>query len=161
MKKAINVGAGSDIQKSDDEWQWTNVDHIQYANMDKLVDFEDKVDTLMFMKKHAGVYDKVLAKDFIEHFSDKVGIMTIINDLLKVGGLAEIKVPILNVQDPQHKSLWDLNSFLYFTKWSWYTRSQGWHGFFELVDWKKNTVQSEEGWDDVEMLHITLRKKSR
>jgi len=66
--------------------------------------------------------EEIRCHHFLEHLKseDKVKIMAKLYDLLEVGGILNIEIPLFpspaSVQDPTHLSFWNKESFKYFTK---------------------------------------------
>jgi SAM-dependent methyltransferase len=71
-----------------------------------------------------GAFDEIISRDVLEHVPDLVRTMTNCLNLLKVGGVFNIKVPYdLSYgawQDPTHIRAFNERSWLYYTDWFWY-----------------------------------------
>ena len=90
---------------------WVNVDRVPPA--DEIVDLDGP---WPWPESSA---DEIRAHDAIEHLPDKIHTMNEAWRVLTPGGRFDIKVPTTDgrgaFQDPQHCSLWNRNSFYYYT----------------------------------------------
>ena len=123
----INLGSGRDWREG-----WLNLDIDAGWKPDALLDIAAPLalprplDTQRFgrLPLCAGMYERIMANDVMEHVSDLPAAMTNCLRLLKVGGELLVKVPYdLSYgawQDPTHVRAFNERSFLYYTDWFWY-----------------------------------------
>ena len=95
--------------------------------------------------------DFILARDIIEHLSDKIFTMNEAWRILKPNGQILIEVPTTDgkgaFQDPAHVSFWNERSFLYFTAFNVYrervAKSYGIKAAFRVIS--QNVEQTDDG----------------
>jgi SAM-dependent methyltransferase len=109
--------------------------------------------------------DTVLASHILEHISNPIHIMNEIYRILRMGGDLHFVVPSTDgmgaFQDPTHKSFWNENSFLYYTK-------DGYRGLypdlikckFQLRQLQVTKAVSEDDFRGVVVVSGILRKES-
>jgi SAM-dependent methyltransferase len=129
----INLGSGRDWREG-----WLNLDIDAYWRPDALLDVAAPLDLPLPLATErfgrlplcAGMYERIMANDVMEHVSNLPAAMTNCLNLLKVGGELLVKVPYdLSYgawQDPTHVRAFNERSFLYYTDWFWYL---GWTDF--------------------------------
>lgn len=82
-------------------------------------------------------FDKIIARDILEHLDDIFGVMEQLHRILKVGGTIYIHTTYWKTEDsftdPQHKHFFTLRSFDYFDKDTQLGRD---YGFYSRVNFK-------------------------
>ncbi len=123
----INLGSGRDWREG-----WLNLDIDAGWNPDALLDIARPLELPAVLETKrfgrlplaAGMYERIMANDVMEHVGDLPAAMTNCLRLLKVGGELLLKVPYdLSYgawQDPTHVRAFNERSFLYYTDWFWY-----------------------------------------
>jgi hypothetical protein len=124
--KLIKIDIGSGRAHFED---YITLDKDPSVKADYCVDIEGdfsikKVNEIefLFVDNHIGKVDEIRAHHILEHLKpeNKVKVMALFHDLLKVGGILDIEVPLFphpaSVQDPTHISFWVKESFKYFIK---------------------------------------------
>lgn len=140
VPETLNIGSGKDFRE-----ECINLDQHKMWGPDIIYDlnqplYKDKPNifwTTRFgnveLKKE--MFKRILALDVLEHITKLTVCMQSCLDLLEFGGIMEIVVPYdLSLgawQDPTHVRAFNQNSWLYFTKWSWYL---GWQTETFLVN---------------------------
>lgn len=128
MIKALNLGCGRDIRRSDATIHWTNADiaprqgavYLDMRNIPWIIVEPDAIGSSDPVPDET--FDYVLADNVLEHFDnhDFIAILNEIDRVTKVGGRVEIVVPHKDsqgsVQDPTHKMLFVPRSALYWNQ---------------------------------------------
>lgn len=129
----LNLGSGKDYMPG-----WLNVDIIDRAEPDLLLDLSKKLDLPMKAQSRDGLslcltessLELIYANNVLEHVTDLTRLMTNALRLLKEGGTFLIEVPYERAQtawqDPTHVRAMNENSWLYYTDWFWYL---GWFDY--------------------------------
>ncbi|MCP4677907.1 MAG: methyltransferase domain-containing protein [Deltaproteobacteria bacterium] len=107
--KKVNLGCNQIILPG-----WINVDIHSFEGVDLVANLEQswpwKDDSIHYIR----------AFDIVEHLADPIHTMNEAWRVLDNGGILEIWVPSTDgrgaFQDPTHKSFWNCNSFLYYSK---------------------------------------------
>jgi hypothetical protein len=111
----LNIGCGFTKEPG-----WLGVDKNPEYTPDILVDLENKDLTSCDTDLSWNSVDVIKCWDFLEHINPLrcVGLMGQFWELLKPGGILDIRVPSTDgrgaFQNPLHKSYWNKNSFLYY-----------------------------------------------
>ena len=160
----MNLGSGKDYKPG-----WLNVDILERAEPDVVMDLSQKVQLPIDMKSRTcglvhlsrGQFETIYANNVLEHVPDLTGLMTQCLDLLAEGGLFEIEVPYERAltawQDPTHIRALNENSWVYYTQWFWYL---GWFEHrFEIekscyLDTQLNPCEKEKA----AFMRVTLKK---
>lgn len=134
----INLGSGKCFLPD-----YINIDVNPYWGPDIVFDFGRKIgsrtvfDTDRFgeVRLDHDSFERILARDVLEHIPDLVAAMTNCMNLLRPDGEMHITVPhdlsFGAWQDPTHVRAFNENSWLYYTDWFWYL---GWReARFDLV----------------------------
>ena len=132
IPKKLNIGSGKNFKDG-----FLNLDINGYWEPDIICDLNEpfpqgqsqKFKTRRFggieIKKN--MFENIIAYDVLEHISNLTVCMKSCLDLLKEGGIFEVRVPYdLSLgawQDPTHVRSFNENSWLYYTDWFWY---MGW-----------------------------------
>ena len=130
--RQINFGSGKDFKP-----EFLNIDINDYWSPDVVCDLgkplfaegDPKFESKRFgrVTLARGGFDRLIAFDVLEHIPDLVTAMTNALELLRTGGVFEVKVPYdLSYgawQDPTHVRAFNERSWLYYTDWFWYV---GW-----------------------------------
>lgn len=117
MEKKIKLDIGSGRKHFED---YITLDNDPKVGADICVDIE-KID-LNQNKFLYGEVDEIRAFHILEHLKpeNRVKVMRTFYDLLKVGGILHIELPLATSsefwQDPTHLSGWTARTFWYFTK---------------------------------------------
>lgn len=110
--KKLDIGSGR--SKFED---YITLDSDPSVKADICIDFENLKDV-----NDIGQFSEIRAHHILEHFKteNKVKVMSLCWDLLEIGGILDIEVPLFphpaSVQDPTHLSFWTAESFKYFIK---------------------------------------------
>lgn len=160
----MNLGSGKDYKPG-----WLNVDILERAEPDVVMDLSQKIQLPINMKSRTcglvhlsrGQFETIYANNVLEHVPDLTGLMTQCLDLLAEGGLFEIEVPYERAltawQDPTHIRALNENSWIYYTQWFWYL---GWFEHrFEIekscyLDTQLNPCEKERA----AFMRVTLKK---
>lgn len=128
--KKLNIGSGKDFR--DD---YLNMDYNEYWEPDFIFDLNTplfpKGKPAKFKTQRFGeitiepnTFDEIMCNDVVEHIPDLVTAMTSCLQILRVGGVFNIKVPYdLSVeawQDPTHIRAFNERSWVYYCEWFWY-----------------------------------------
>ncbi|MBA7496975.1 hypothetical protein ES702_07584 [subsurface metagenome] len=164
--RKINLGSGKTFLK-----EYINIDIDRKWKPDIRLDLNLSImdgrfrvfDTKRFgaVRFEKGLFDEILAVDVLEHIDSLTVCMKSCLDLLKMGGFLEIVVPYdLSLgawQDPYHVRAFNQNSWLYYTKWSWYL---GWEDemfFLNKLEFKLSDLGSfikENGMELQEIVNV-------
>lgn len=112
MKRlCINIGAGNDIQKSDEHTTWLNLDKCQEPGIDVIRDIEKQC-----LPFGDSTVDHIHCGDVLEHIHDLVFVMNELWRILKPGGRLHISTPYGEVgwQHPTHVRIFFPQSWAYF-----------------------------------------------
>jgi hypothetical protein len=141
MTKRLNLGCGP-------QSRW-----IEDTDGLDIIDFGQKYVGSIFSATIPEKYDFIFAHHMVEHILDTVALFNRFGELLEVGGILDIRVPILPYEyafvDPTHvKFIPSVNFFAYFTK-----HSPAGHCYsdneFEIVTSNKDRYEWE--------LHVVMR----
>jgi SAM-dependent methyltransferase len=168
----INLGSGRDYLPG-----WLNLDVLERAEPDLLLDLSSKVSFPVSLKGRDGSIieldpdgiDLIYANNVLEHVEDLPALMGNALTLLREGGRFLIEVPYEKAptawQDPTHLRALNENSWLYFTDWFWYL---GWfENRFELdsLIWLNQSLQpcekSRAAFMRVELVKSTTSLRER
>jgi hypothetical protein len=162
----MNLGSGKDYKLG-----WLNVDVLERAQPDLVVDLGQKVNLPIHAKTLGGGHavieedslDVIYANNVLEHVPDLPCLMTNLLALLKEDGELELEVPYEKAmtawQDPTHLRAMNMNSWLYYTSWFWYL---GWFEYrfdlkaFQWLDARLAPCEEEQA----AFMKVRLRKVS-
>lgn len=122
-----------------------------------VIDFGQKYVGNIFDTRIEEKYDFIFAHHFIEHIPDTVALFNRLGELLEIGGILDIRVPVLPYEqafiDPTHvKFIPSVNFFRYFTN-----GSPAGHCYssyeFEIVSFNKDRFEWE--------LHVVMKLRWR
>lgn len=108
----VNIGAGTNIQKSDEQTQWINLDKCEEPGIDIIRDIEKQC--LPFADS---TITHILCGDVLEHIDDLVYVMNEMWRVLKPGGTLHIGTPhgfMENWKHLTHKRIFYPQSWMYF-----------------------------------------------
>ncbi|RKZ03079.1 hypothetical protein DRQ25_18050 [Candidatus Fermentibacteria bacterium] len=122
--KILSIGAGMERVEGA-----VHLDMVPLPGIDIVLDLD-----VLPWGLGSGVWDKVVARDVLEHVDNVVGVLDEINRVLKVGGVLELQVPLWNTVnvaiDPTHRRGFTEVTFDYWCpgtmlgdKYWWYTRT--------------------------------------
>lgn len=132
IPKILNVGSGKDFREDA-----INIDINPIFKPDVVMDisqpdlavshlppFHALTERFGAVEFKRGSFDRIIAKDVLEHIPDLVTAMTNCRDLLRMEGEMEIVVPYdLSVgawSDPTHVRAFNERSWIYYAEWAWY-----------------------------------------
>lgn len=132
MYNILNLGCG----KAQIPWA-DNLDFRTHYSPDIVLDLNEKDWTTAITKK----YSEVIAFDVVEHLPDMENTMKNIHTVLADGGVAFIKVPLVNgenaFRDPTHKLFLRSESFDYFDKSTYIGKMRDYFEFdFKILERK-------------------------
>ena len=178
LPRKINAGSGKSFKPD-----YLNIDISPKWNPDIVLDLGAPLDgaadrhTRRFgaVRLAPGAFERIDAKDVIEHIPDVPQAMRNFLDLLAEGGELHLNVPYdLSLgawQDPTHRHAFNENSWLYYTEWAWYL---GWreHRFelkeltYILSPWGQQLQKDGRSLQDllrtaraVDFMSVVLRKR--
>lgn len=179
LPKKINLGSGKNFMPD-----FLNIDINDYWKPDIVADLS-RSDALSADHESArfgnvrlekGSFDRIEARDVLEHVPDLATLMTHCLELLREGGEFFILVPYdLSYgawQDPTHVRAFNERSWLYYTDWFWYL---GWReARFDVVENTADLSELGKKMHDqgvplssillqpraVDAMRVTLRKRS-
>ena len=178
MPRKLNAGSGKDFKPD-----CPNIDISPQWNPDIVLDLGAPLDSAEMhgtrrfgaVRLKPGTFERIYAKDVIEHIPDVPRAMRNFLDLLAEGGELHLNVPYdLSLgawQDPTHLHAFNENSWLYYTDWAWYL---GWreHRFelqeltYILSPWGQRLKEEGRGLEDllrttraVDFMSVVLRKR--
>ena len=178
LPRKLNAGSGKDFKPD-----CLNIDISPQWNPDIVLDLGAPLDSAEMhgtrrfgaVRLKPGTFERIYAKDVIEHIPDVPRAMRNFLDLLAEGGELHLNVPYdLSLgawQDPTHLHAFNENSWLYYTDWAWYL---GWreHRFelqeltYILSPWGQRLKEEGRGLEDllrttraVDFMSVVLRKR--
>ena len=121
MKTCLNLGAGLDIRKSNNNEKWVNLDNASISG----IDINHDLDRFPYLFKD-NEFDYMYCSHVLEHVADLEKTLKEISRISKKNAIIEIRVPHfscgVSYSDPTHKRLFSYFTFDYFTDECFYTK---------------------------------------
>lgn len=114
MIKALNLGSGEDVKKSDDKTHWDNLDIVEHNGANIICD----LNKFPYPIKD-NTYDYIYSNHVLEHLKEPKQTMNEMVRMCKHNGIIEINVPHFNNEGAfclEHINFWNPVSFIHYAQ---------------------------------------------